>query len=113
MQPQGKTAKVLTVSSRSFRERGGNSATPTLFRVPEVNASQRARPHVFWIPTGEPLNKVYLEEWLYAGGDSSEEQNVIDVPGFIRQGARQLKRERSEGDHGFMTDVAAVHHHER
>ena len=61
------------------------------------NASQRARLHIFWIPTSDTLNKAYLEEWLYADGDSSEEQNVIDFPVRIRQGARQLKRERSEG----------------
>ena len=59
------------------------------------------------------LEKAYLEEWLYAGGDSSEEQNAKDVPVLIRQGARQLKRERSEEDHGFTIDVAAVHSHER
>ena len=28
------------------------------------NASQRARLHVFWIPTDDTLNKAYLEEWL-------------------------------------------------
>ena len=28
------------------------------------NASQRARLHVFWIPTGDTLHKEYLEEWL-------------------------------------------------
>ena len=29
---------------------------------------------VLWVPTGDTLNKAYLEEWLSAGGDSSEEQ---------------------------------------
>ena len=77
------------------------------------NASQRARLHVFWIPTGDTLNKAYLEECLYAGGDSSEEQNVMDFPVHIRQRAGQLNRERSEGDHGFTIDAAAVHHHDR
>ena len=48
-----------------------------------------------------------------AGGDPSDEQNAIDDPMHIRQGAGQLKRERSEVDHGFTNDVAAVHHHER
>ena len=76
-------------------------------------ASQRAQLHVFRIPTGHTLKKAYLEEWLYAGGDSSEEQIAVDVPMLIGQGAGQLKTERSEGDRGFTIDVAAVHRHER
>ena len=77
------------------------------------SVSERARLHEFWIPTGDTLKKAYLEEWLYAGGDSSEEQNAVDVPVLIRQRARQLKRERSEENHGFTIDDAVVHRHER
>ena len=64
-------------------------------------------------PAGRINFTAYLEEWLYAGGDSSEEQNATDVPMLIRQGTGQVKRERSERDHGCTIDVAAVHRHER
>ena len=78
----------------------------------EGNA-QRARLHVLWIPTGDTLKMAYLEEWLHASGDSSEEQNTFYVPMLIRQVARQFKRERYEGDHGVTIDVTAVLQHER
>ena len=77
------------------------------------NASQRARLHVFWIPTGDTLNKAYLEEWPYVGGDSSEEQNAIGVPMHNRPGAGQLKRARSEGDHGFTNNKKRDYENER
>ena len=48
---KGKTAKVLTVSSRSLRQRGDN----------------------LWNPDGAKVHQIvaYLEEWLYTGDDSS------------------------------------------
>ena len=62
---RGKTAKVLTVSSRSLREHGGNGATPALSETQiDDNALQMASLHVLWIPTGDTKNKEYLEEWL-------------------------------------------------
>ena len=42
-----------------------------------------SRLYVNWIPTGETLKNVFVEEWIYVGGDSSEEQNTIDVPVHI------------------------------
>ena len=32
----------------------------------------------FWILVGESFKKVFLEEWVFVGGDSSDEQNVMD-----------------------------------
>ena len=32
----------------------------------------------FWIPVGESFKKAFLEEWVFVGGDSSDEQNVLD-----------------------------------
>ena len=34
----------------------------------------------FWIPVGESFKKAFLEEWVFVGGDSSDEQNVMDFP---------------------------------
>ena len=41
------------------------------------------RLYVNWIPTGETLNNVFVEEWKEVGGDSSEEQNTVDAPVHI------------------------------
>ena len=68
---EGKTGKVLTISSRSLRTRGDNGATPALVKPRWGKVPQRARLHVFWIPTGDTLHKAYLEEWLETGDDSS------------------------------------------
>ena len=104
---------VLTVSSRSLRQHGGNGATPPLLS-PEKEKSVSERPTARILDSNRRhLEKAYLEEWLLVGGGSSEEQNVTDVPMITRQGARQLKRERSEGDHGFTINEAAVHRHEK
>ena len=32
----------------------------------------------FWILVGESCKKAFLEEWVFVGGDSSDEQNVMD-----------------------------------
>ena len=34
----------------------------------------------FWIPVGESFKKVYLEEWIFTGDDSSDEQRATDIP---------------------------------
>ena len=41
------------------------------------------RLYVKWIPTGETLKNVFVEEWVHVGGGSSEEQKTIDVPVHI------------------------------
>ena len=41
------------------------------------------RLYVNLIPTGETLKNVFVEEWIYVGGDSSEEQKTINVPVHI------------------------------
>ena len=54
------------------------------FRAPERRKSvSEGRLYVNWIPTGVTLKKAFVEEWIYVGGDSSEEQNAIDVPVHI------------------------------
>ena len=71
-----------------MRKRGDNGATPALLASHRKGkASQRAGLHV----TSDTFNKAYLEEWLYAGGNSSEEQNVED----------------------FFVHIGHLHHHER
>ena len=49
-----KTVKVLTVSSRSLREHGGNGVTPALESPKEEENVSEGR---LWIPTGETLKK--------------------------------------------------------
>ena len=34
----------------------------------------------FWIPVGESLKKACLEEWIFTGDDSSDEQRGTDFP---------------------------------
>ena len=34
----------------------------------------------FWIPVGGSFKKTYLEEWIFTGDDSSDEQRVTDFP---------------------------------
>ena len=34
----------------------------------------------FWIPVGELFKKAFLEEWVFVGGDSSDEQHVTEFP---------------------------------
>ena len=67
---------------------------PHQHRAPEKRKSVSASPtrlYVFLIPTGDTLKKAYLEECLYAGGDSSDELDAIDVPMILSQEAEQLK----------------------
>ena len=50
-------------------------------RAPGMRKSiSEGRLYVNWISTGETLKNVFMDEWMYAGGDSSEERNTIDVP---------------------------------
>ena len=48
--------------------------------------------YVNWIPTGDTLKKACLEESLYVGGDSSEEQNALDIPVHITIPLTQKER---------------------
>ena len=34
----------------------------------------------FWIPVGESFKKAFLEEWIFTGDDSSDEQGVTNFP---------------------------------
>ena len=34
----------------------------------------------FWITVGESFRNAFLEEWVFVGDDSSDEQNVTDFP---------------------------------
>ena len=53
-------------------------------RAPEKRKSvSEGRLYVNWIPTGETLKNVFVEDWFCVGGDSSEEQNAQDVPVHI------------------------------
>ena len=36
--------------------------------------------YVNWIPTGETLKNVFVEEWVDVCGDSSKGQKTINVP---------------------------------
>ena len=38
----------------------------------------------FWIPVGESFKKAYLEEWIYAGDDSSDEQGFANFPALVQ-----------------------------
>ena len=38
----------------------------------------------FWIPVGESFQKAYLEEWIYMGDDSSDEQGMANFPRWCR-----------------------------
>ena len=40
----------------------------------------QSRLHVNWIPTGETLKNVFVEEWVDVCGDSSEGQKTINAP---------------------------------
>ena len=77
---KGKTAKVLTVSSRVLRERSGNGATPALESPRKRKSVSQGRLCVNWIPTGETLKNVLVEEWAEVCGDSSEEQKTTNAP---------------------------------
>ena len=37
----------------------------------------------FWTRVGETNKKAFLEEWIFVGDDSADEQNVTDFPVFI------------------------------
>ena len=47
---------------------------------PKRKVSQRGRMYVYWIRTCDTLGKACLVECTHIGGDSSEEQNALDVP---------------------------------
>ena len=47
------------------------------------NSVSEGRWYVPWIPIGETLRKVFVEEWIDVGGDSSEEQKTISAPVHI------------------------------
>ena len=38
----------------------------------------------FWIPIGESFQKVYLEEWIYMGDDSSYDQGLVNLPALVQ-----------------------------
>ena len=38
----------------------------------------------FWIPVGESFQKAYLEEWVYIGDDSSDEQGFANFPALVQ-----------------------------
>ena len=40
----------------------------------------------FWIPVGDSFQKAYLEEWIYVGDDSSDEQGLANSHTLV-QGA--------------------------
>ena len=42
------------------------------------------RLYVNWIPTGDALKNVFVEEWIKVGGDSPEEQKTINAPMRIK-----------------------------
>ena len=85
--PRGKTAKVVTVSSRSLQEKISNGTTPTLDTPGKKKMSRRVE-YVNWIPTGETFKTVFEEEWIDVAGDSSEEQNTTNAPLHITTMAR-------------------------
>ena len=62
---------ALTVSDRSLGKRGDNGATNAFVKPRWGKVPQRVRLHVLWNPTGDTLNKAYLEECLETGDDSS------------------------------------------
>ena len=37
-----------------------------------------------WIPVGESFKKAYLEEWIYTGDDSSDEQGFAKFPALVQ-----------------------------
>ena len=108
VKPRGKKKKqVLTVSSRSLREHGGNGAIPAPQK--KRSAPQRARMYVFLIPTGKTLNKAYFEECFKAGGDSPEKKNAKDVPVHITtpqttEGEIEINTRPSAHDNGHLAN---------
>ena len=38
----------------------------------------------FWIPVGESFKKAHLEEWIFTGDDSSDEQGFTNFPMIIQ-----------------------------
>ena len=38
----------------------------------------------FWIPVGESFQNAYLEEWIYMGDDSSDEQSFANFPALVQ-----------------------------
>ena len=38
----------------------------------------------FWIPVGESFTKACLEEWIFTGDDSSDEQGFANFPALVQ-----------------------------
>ena len=66
------------------------------------------RLYVNWIPTVEASKNVFVEEWIYVSGDSSEEQNTIDVPAHITTMAHD--DESPAGQMNFTQNSIEAHH---
>ena len=61
------------------------------------------------VEAGDTLHKVYLEECLYTGDDSTcspSEKEASD------REAEQPRRDGPEGDHGSTIDVTSAPHHD-
>ena len=48
----------------------------------------------FWIPVGEAFKKTYLEECIFTGDDSSDEQGFTNFPALVQ----------STGNKGYIRD---------
>ena len=63
---------------------------------------------VNWIPTGEALKNVFMEEWIYIGGDLPEEQKTLNAPMSIATMARD--DETPAGQMNFtQNNIEALH----